>query len=131
MSTIPATDEDGGIVPEWTFGERVKKARKVADIHSAEELAERLDMSRNGVGGWETDTSLPTFRKLCALARETGVSVRWLAGNDYTDNGQPIRSRCFTQQIPGLDWRSTLVNVHVLAPRDDALDMAHSARRTA
>jgi transcriptional regulator with XRE-family HTH domain len=54
------------------FSERVTALRKQAGW-SQEELAQRLDVSRQAVSKWENGTSEPNTSNLMALARLYGI----------------------------------------------------------
>lgn len=60
-----------------SFAERLKDARRVCGL-SQEELAERLDVSRQAVGKWEQGLAYPEMEKLLALCAELHVSADML-----------------------------------------------------
>lgn len=66
-------------IPAWTFGDRLRKARRDAGLSQAE-LAYRLGTTDKSVANWESSSSTP--RDLIAVARlveeATGVSAEWL-----------------------------------------------------
>ena len=55
---------------------------------SQEQLAEKLDVSRQAVSKWENGTAMPDFKKLNALAEYFGVTMDELLGfsNDKNNN---------------------------------------------
>ncbi len=57
-----------------SFAERLKDARRVCGL-SQEELAERLEVSRQAVGKWEQGQSYPEVEKLLALCAVLNVSA--------------------------------------------------------
>ena len=57
-----------------SFAERLKNARRVCGL-SQEELAERLDVSRQAVGKWEQGQAYPEMEKLIALCAVLNVSA--------------------------------------------------------
>ena len=61
------------------LNERVAALRKAAGL-SQEQLAERLDVSRQAVGKWERGEAVPDLEKTVRLARVFGVSVDSLLG---------------------------------------------------
>lgn len=82
-------------IPDWTFGERIRKARRHAGL-SQQEMADALGIKVQRYSNWETDANLP--RDLIGTAKQieeiTGFRADWIAG---------LRSRCFAlvPPIPG------------------------------
>jgi transcriptional regulator with XRE-family HTH domain len=71
-----------GDVPEWTLGDRLRKAREVAGIRQ-DEIAERLGVSPATISNWETGTRHARGGEINMVgrwARETRVSEAWLLG---------------------------------------------------
>ena len=60
-----------------SFAERLKDARRTCGL-SQEELAERLDVSRQAVGKWEQGQAYPEMEKLLALCAVLHVSADML-----------------------------------------------------
>jgi transcriptional regulator with XRE-family HTH domain len=80
MSTVVSMS----IVPQWTFGERVRKARTHASL-SRTQLAEELGLHPSTIANWERDERMPTKAMSRKAARACGVSEAWLwsgAGDD-------------------------------------------------
>mgnify|MGYP004644077211 CR=1 FL=1 len=63
------------------FQENLIRARKLRGM-TQEELAAKLNISRQAVSKWETGESLPDLYKLTALADELGVSTDELCGRE-------------------------------------------------
>lgn len=61
-----------------TLGERIGAARKRSGLSQAQ-VAERLDVSRQAVSKWETDTSRPDMKNLLHLAELLDVPLEELA----------------------------------------------------
>ena len=57
-----------------SFAERLRDARRTCGL-SQEELAERLDVSRQAVGKWEQGLAYPEVEKLLALCAVLNVSM--------------------------------------------------------
>ena len=76
-----------------TFGEKIQALRKDAGM-SQEELAERLEVSRQAISKWERGAGYPETEKLIRMSRLFGVSLDYLFGED---EGQPRET-----QEPGL-----------------------------
>lgn len=69
------------VVPEFTFGDRLRKAREHAGL-SREELAETLGVNVKSLWNWEAGLNKP--RNVVELAQQwadaTGVPAEWLLG---------------------------------------------------
>ena len=63
------------------FGQQILQFRKAMGL-SQEELAEKLDVSRQSVTKWEADLSVPELSKIVALADLFEVSVDKLLGRE-------------------------------------------------
>jgi transcriptional regulator with XRE-family HTH domain len=66
-------------VPEWTLGDRLRKARVHAGLDQAV-LATDIGISRNTVRNYEAEHVKPRRPVLLAWAMRTGVSLAWLMG---------------------------------------------------
>ena len=69
------SDEDG---PAFTLGDRLGKSLRASGI-SISEMAELLGVTRQTVGNWIADRSMPTFDVATLWAAQTGVPLGWLA----------------------------------------------------
>ena len=69
--------ELGGIVPEWTQGDYLRKARDIADL-TVKQLAQRTGISGKSINNYEADRYAPRRPSLIAWALATGVSLEWL-----------------------------------------------------
>jgi len=69
-------------IPQWTLGDRLRKAREEAGI-SVAGMAERLGIARNTLSTWEHDkvASVPMLG-VKAYADICNVPIWWLAGGD-------------------------------------------------
>jgi transcriptional regulator with XRE-family HTH domain len=65
-------------IPEWTMGDRLRKAREDAGL-SQTELATRMGVSRQTVSNAEVGAREPLPITMRAWAQETSVPVEWLA----------------------------------------------------
>ena len=69
-----------------TFGEKIQALRKDAGL-SQEELAEKLDVSRQAISKWERGAGYPETEKLVRMSRLFGVSLDYLLGEGQRDAG--------------------------------------------
>lgn len=72
---------DGPIVPTWTLGDRLEKARHEAHM-TQPELAETMGISRRSIIRFETDEKVPSRALLVAWSHFTNVDLHWLTGNE-------------------------------------------------
>ena len=82
--------------PEWTVGDRVRKARETAGL-TMEQLGEAIGVGRASIAAYEHGERAPRRAVLMAVAMRCGVPVWCLIGE-----AEPaIRSRCFAA---GSSW---------------------------
>lgn len=96
-----------------TLGQNIQAARREKGL-SQEALAEKIGVSRQALGKWEKDTSLPGLDNLQALSEALGVGVDTLLGRTPAEAGS----------APAL----TLDDMRTLL---DARDAAHRRRELA
>jgi transcriptional regulator with XRE-family HTH domain len=84
MTEVPQTTR----VPQWTFGDRLKKAREHAGLTQAE-LAELTGISRATISNYEVDKFTPTKPNLNAWSLATGVPAEWIRDGIDSDNPDP------------------------------------------
>jgi transcriptional regulator with XRE-family HTH domain len=65
------------LVPEWTFTDRLRKARESAGMNQ-EQLAAELFASRAALASWEQGRHRPSELQLRRIADVCGVPVAWL-----------------------------------------------------
>lgn len=77
----PQRRHDDLAVPEWTLGDRLRKAREYAQI-DRDEMAQRLHVTPGAISHWEGDRRRPAdlLDVLHKWANETRVPVQWLLG---------------------------------------------------
>lgn len=90
--------DHGQVFPEWTFGDKVRKARSIAGLDQRE-FAEALGVKAGSVAQWETDRAKP--RDIVAVARRiemlTRIPAGWTLGiqesprPDNPDGGRHVR----------------------------------------
>jgi len=104
-----------GTIPQWTLGDRLRKAREAAGLTQTE-LAKVMGISRRSISTYESDESAPRRPTLLAWAMATGVPLSWLAGDDGGPDGRPRQD----SNLQPTDWASVLV-------RRGPLVLAHTA----
>ena len=71
------------------LGEKLKERRKQAGL-SQEQLAERLNVSRQAIIKWETNKGIPDIANLIAISDEFGLSLDKLIKDDVAVKKQII-----------------------------------------
>ena len=64
---------------EQTLGQRIAAERKKLGL-SQEALGEKMNVSRQAISKWESDSAVPEIDKLIAMSRLFGISLGWLLG---------------------------------------------------
>lgn len=77
MTLMPAP----GTVPEWTVGDRLRKARETAGL-TQQELAAEIGVSHRSITNYESDRSSPKRPVLVTWAMRTGVDLSWILQQD-------------------------------------------------
>ena len=75
--SLPNNKEDS----KMNLGEKIKECRKQAGF-TQEQLAERLNVSRQAITKWETDAGLPDTENLKELSRIFEISINYLLDNN-------------------------------------------------
>ena len=70
-----------------TFGEKLQALRKAQGL-SQEELAQRINVSRQALSKWESGASVPDTENVIALSRLFGVSTDYLLLDEVKASGQ-------------------------------------------
>ncbi|MFD2840113.1 helix-turn-helix domain-containing protein [Populibacterium corticicola] len=70
-------DAFAGKIPQFTMGDRLRKAREQAGLESSE-FADEIGVSRNTITNYERDKVAPRKIVLKAWALRTGVPIQWL-----------------------------------------------------
>lgn len=71
----------GGVVPEWTIGDRLRKAREHAGLTQSA-AARTLGVSRQSVARYESGDRQPPLPVVMAWALVMGVDMAWLQGEE-------------------------------------------------
>lgn len=81
------------------LSEKIIQLRKV-NSWSQEELAEKMEVSRQAISRWENGTALPDSNNLLQLSKLFNVSADYILNEDYTsDNDIP----CLKEASEALD----------------------------
>ena len=67
-----------------TIGERIKTLRKSNDM-TQEDLAKKIDVSRQAVASWEADRTLPSVKNAYAMADVFDCDINDIAGEDMQE----------------------------------------------
>lgn len=78
--------------PDWTLGWRLRRSLEYGGIDVAE-MAEVIEVHRTTISKWFHDEVVPRRVYLSEWARQTGVRVEWLLGEDPKVPGDGPRSR--------------------------------------
>lgn len=87
-----------GLIPRWTVGDRLRKARETAGL-SQDELAAATGVSRRSISTYESATEAPKRPVLVSISLATGVPVAWLIG-DTPPRGGGERARRYSKPQP-------------------------------
>jgi len=88
-----------------TFGEKIQSLRKQQNI-SQEQLAEKMNVTRQAVSKWETEESMPDTENIVHLSRILNVSTDYLLKDipipppPITDDEKYKHVQCFPQNSP-------------------------------
>ena len=86
-----------------TFSEKLYQLRRQKGM-SQEELADRLEVSRQAVSRWEMGTTLPDAKNLLQLSEIFGVSIDYLLKDDMTEDRKEPSFRQFEAPAPKPDF---------------------------
>ena len=81
-----------------TLGENILRLRKLKGL-SQEELANRLNVSRQSISLWETNQTVPQIDYLIELSRIFNVTLDELCGNDVKQENNDIVDQKETEEI--------------------------------
>ena len=87
-----------GLVPQWTLGDRLRKAREIAGLNQ-DEFSQEIGIARNSVRAYEKGKTAPPRPVMIAWAFRTGVALDWLAKGEPPDEGGTNRTTW--SPIPG------------------------------
>ena len=83
------------------FAEKIVSLRKKSGL-SQEELAQKLNVSRQAVSRWETGTAQPDAQNILQLSKLFSVSADYLLNDDYESDGDIPAVRSANQETQAL-----------------------------
>ena len=83
-----STQTTAGTVPEWTLGDRLRKARAITGM-TTREFAERIGVSHGTITNAEGDKRAVRPITIKAWALATGVDAHWLETGVVAGDGGP------------------------------------------
>ena len=69
-------------VPQWTLGDRMRKAREHAGLKQAE-LADEIGIARSSIVNYESGRTAPSRPVLLSWALRCAVPIAWLLGDAF------------------------------------------------
>lgn len=90
--------------------ENLAHLRKEAGL-SQQDLAERLNVSRQTISKWELGTALPSTENLIGLSRLYGVSLDFLVGNSEERADSPVAAEAPPDDLKGRGRRTVLERI--------------------
>nr|DAL28231.1 MAG TPA_asm: helix-turn-helix domain protein [Caudoviricetes sp.] len=109
--------QDGPLIPVWTLGDRLRKAREAAGLDQTG-MARRLGVSRGTVSNAERETVTPRRSVVMAWALATRVPLDWIEGKenprpDGPDGGEGLPRLDLNQQPTGACRRMICEHGHM------------------
>lgn len=83
------TDLPAGNVPQWTLGDRLRKARTTAGIERPD-MADDIGCTERTISSYELDQTRVPKLVIRQYALRTGVPLEWLRGEIYHPEGDHI-----------------------------------------
>ncbi len=80
-----------------TLGERIKNYRQRVGL-SQEELAEKLNVSRQAITKWENDSGIPDIDNLISLSKVMGISLDELVMGEKGTDSSDIKQCAINQR---------------------------------
>lgn len=88
-------NQEAAVIPEWTLGDRLRKAREHAGLSQMQMYAE-TGIARSSIVRYENGQAVPSRAMLLSWALSTGVDLGWLL------SGGEIIVRCSRPPLPAL-----------------------------
>ncbi len=98
-----------------TISETIKVQRKIHNL-TQQQLAEKINISRQSISKWESGESLPSFSNVMSLSRTLNISLDELIKDDpkliseieHPKRSQTLTSIVFKGIVLGIIWLSLL-----------------------
>ena len=74
-----------------SLGNKLAEARRARNL-TQEQLAEKLEVTRQAVGRWESDAAYPETDKIVRMAQILEVSCDYLLQDGVDEKGAPVKS---------------------------------------
>lgn len=103
---------------ETSFKARFRQL--VGDTARHEEIANKVNASRQNVGNWLNGNSMPNAAALIEISRAYNVSVDWLLGISNTQTVD--KDVKFVQDCTGLSEKSVLTLINKIGKAEDSVD---------
>lgn len=84
-----STMENAGGIPQWTLGDRLRKARETAGV-SVEEMAADIGRSERTVRNYENETTRAPLLVIRQYGFRCRVPFEWLNGGPGPDQGDTM-----------------------------------------
>ncbi len=81
--------ETDGEIPEWTLGDRLRKAREHAGLNQAQ-LAATIGIARSSVVSYESGRTTPSRPVVLSWSLCTGVPAEWVLGRTLALTGRGV-----------------------------------------
>ena len=91
-----------------TLGERIKRYRQMQGL-SQEELAEKINVSRQAITKWENDNGIPDIDNLIALSKIMGITLDELVMGEKEEDALLFKKKVANQRTK--NYRYYLISV--------------------
>ena len=91
-----------------TLGERIKRYRQMQGL-SQEELAEKINVSRQAITKWENDNGIPDIDNLIALSKIMGITLDELVMGEKEEDALLFKKKVANQRTK--NYRCYLISV--------------------
>lgn len=97
------------------IADRIIKLRK-ANGWSQEDLAEKLDISRQAISRWENGTALPDANNILELSKLFGVTADYLLNDDYSEDNDTssVNRTAYTQGSHNKSYKNRFLVASIL-----------------
>ena len=103
-------------IPEWSFGDRVRKARLETGMDQ-KEFAKALDITASSLAAYETGRANPRFKDAGALAKRLEMLTRIHRGWFLGAEARPSDYNATVSNLPK-DREKRVLRPHLTAPRN-------------